>query len=116
MELIHRKNGGTTTLATDVRLADGFFEQRIGLMGKRPLRVDEALVFRFAEPRPRQIHTLFVRAPIDVIWVKRERVTAVEPIRPWRLGTRAVADTVIELSGGAAANVGVDDVVRIDGH
>lgn len=116
MELIHRQNGGTTTLATDVRLADGFFEQRIGLMGKRPLRDGEALVFRFSEPSTRHIHTFFVRAPIDVVWVERERVRAIETMRPWRLGTRAVADTIVELPAGAAADVDVDDVLRIDRH
>lgn len=85
-------------------------------MGKRPLTAQEALVFRFAESGQRHIHTFFVRATIDVVWVERERVTAIETMRPWRVGTRAKADTVIELAAGGASDVAVGDVVQIDGH
>lgn len=114
VELIHRSNGSSERLATDVRLADSLLQKSLGLMGKRPLRDGECLVFRFGESDVRHVHTFFVRAPIDVIWVAGERVIAVETMHPWNLGRRHSADTIVELPAGAATGVSEGDIVRLD--
>lgn len=101
------------TLATSLRLADRPVSRFVGLMGQPPLTRDEAMVFRFPVVRSRRIHTWFVRAPIDVLWLQRERVTAIATLQPWTFGKTAPADTVIELPAGKAACVEIDDVVRL---
>ena len=78
-----------------------------------PLADGEALVFRFSEARRRSVHTLFVRATIDVIWTVKEEVQRVETMRPWTLRRVATADTIIELPAGTARHVQVGDRVRV---
>lgn len=114
VELRHKRDGTVDRIAEHVRFADGFIEKRIGLMGKPPLQDGEALVFRFDDSATRHIHTMFLRAPIDVIWLERERVTAVETFLPWQFGTRASGDTIVELPAGTADDVLLGDVVWID--
>ncbi len=110
----HPDEGDSTVLADRVRIADGFVSRTVGLMGRKPLQPGEAMLFRFRRSGKRQIHTMFVRAPIDVIWIEAERVTGIETFEPWSLGATNPADTVVELPAGEAAAVAVGDVVRAD--
>jgi uncharacterized membrane protein (UPF0127 family) len=79
-------------------LADTSSARRRGLIGRD--RVDGALVLRPC----RQVHTIGMRFPIDVIWCDRDgNVLRVASIRPWRV-SRFVwrARAVIEAPHGAA--------------
>lgn len=114
MAVVHQPvSGDRTLLATDVTFADGLIRQGLGLMFSPPIASGEAMVFRFPDADVRHVHTWFVRATIDVVWVERERVTEVATLPPWSLGRRATADTVVELRAGAADGVAPGDVVRI---
>lgn len=115
MQVVHTVEGRESILADRLHFADSFLARTVGLMGRRPLEKGEAMVFRFDMTDDRQIHTMFVRAPIDVIWIEAERVTAIETFDPWSVGATEQADTVIELPAGTAEAVTPGDVVRIDG-
>ena len=72
-----------------------------GLLGRRGLGEDEGLLLQPAS----SIHTLFMRFPIDVVFLDRElRVLRVaEGVRPWRFAAARGARAVLELPAGAAA-------------
>jgi len=103
-----------TTLAETVHIADTWVSRAIGLIGRRGLKTSHALVFPFASARTRSIHTVGVRAAIDVVWCVADRVTQVRTLAPWRGLAHARADTVIELPAGAAADVAVGDRIHME--
>lgn len=75
-------------------------DRLIGLLNRRSLEPGEAMVF----PRCRSIHTWGMRFPIDVVFLRRQRVVKTLPsLRPWRLAWASAADAVIELPAGAIA-------------
>ncbi len=99
-------------LATDARVAASLVAQTRGLMFRRSFPGD-GLVFPFDDTARRNAHMLFVRFPIDAVWVADDRVTAVERLRPWRGFGSARADTLVELPAGTADSVATGDVVRV---
>lgn len=98
------------TVALLAAKADGFFLRLRGLMFKKSLPPDSALVIAPCSA----IHTFFMRFPIDAAFIGRDgavlRVT--RNIRPWRLaGPVAKARMVIET---AAGTLGEDVIVEGD--
>lgn len=124
MRVVHDPDGDRRALATDVDVAESFGEKTKGLMGRSSIPDDYALVFRFGEPdflhrfldtRPRQyIHMLFVRMPLDVLWLNNEEVLKAKTLSPWVGLGAARADTIIELPAGAAEGVETGDTVVIE--
>jgi uncharacterized membrane protein (UPF0127 family) len=94
-----------------VSMGDSFSERFMGLMGRASLAEDSGLWLRTSS-----IHMMFMRFPIDALFVGRidaggsRRVVAMrEHLRPWRgivLPIRG-ADAVIELPAGSLARHGV---------
>ncbi len=120
MRVVHDPAGSADALATNVHMAETALEQSKGLMFRRSIPDDYALVFPF-EPswpfgavRRRLIHMLFVRFPADVIWIADEEVRKVRTMYPWRSLDYAKADLVIELPEGAADGVETGDTVVIE--
>jgi uncharacterized membrane protein (UPF0127 family) len=125
---------GRSVLAADVETADSPLSKTVGLMGRTSVPDDYALVFQFEPgllergllslPRPlsalgerarrRDIHMLFVRTPIDVVWIEEAEVVKVRTLDPWRGRDSARADTVIELAAGAADGVEPGDRVLVE--
>jgi uncharacterized membrane protein (UPF0127 family) len=58
---------------------------------------------------------LFMRFPIDVLWLQGERVVKRARLSPWTGYGVARADRIIELPAGAAEGVSVDDTVVVEG-
>ena len=86
-------------------------ERRRGLLGRAT--VDAALVLRPC----RQVHTLGMRVPIDVIWCSENgEVLRMSTMPPWRV-SRVVwrARSVIEAAAGAAKrwNLQIGDPLEI---
>ncbi|MEF8812763.1 MAG: DUF192 domain-containing protein [Halovenus sp.] len=117
--------GGTeaAVLATDVEVADSALSQARGLMFRSGVPEDYALVLEvggggllpFSGGPSRQIvHMLFVRFPIDVVWLVDDEVTKVARLRPWRSVRLGTADRILELPAGAAADVSAGDTVRVE--
>ncbi len=115
MQVVHEPAGGeATTIASTVEVATSFFEKMRGLMFRRSIPDDYALAFRFGEAGARDIHMLFVRFPIDVIWVVDDVVTRVDTLQPWLGFGIADADLVLELPAGRATGVDSGDRIRLE--
>lgn len=117
MRVVHERETGTRperVLATNVDVADGPFSQARGLMFRRSVPDEYALVFSFDRQARRGLHMLFVPFDIDAIWLTGEVVQQVARLSAWVGRDRAVADTVLELPEGAAAGVDAGDRVRIE--
>ena len=57
---------------------------------------------------------LFVRFPIDVVWLIDNEVQRVSRMRPWRSLASARADRILELPAGNAAGVDTGETVRVE--
>jgi uncharacterized membrane protein (UPF0127 family) len=101
------------TLATEVEFADGLLSQGRGLMFRRSIPDDYALVFRFGRAANRGLHMVFVPFDIDALWLVDGEVTARERLPAWRGVGRGRANTVLELPAGAAEGVEPGDTVRV---
>lgn len=125
MYLVHESaDGRRRVLATEVETADSVREQTLGLMGRSTVPDDYALVFRdvsdpvaraierlpspldrLADDEYRGVHMLFVRTPLDVLWVDDGEVVQVQTLAPWVGSGGARGDTLVEMAGGAADSV-----------
>ena len=96
-------------LAERAEVADNVFTRGRGLLGRKHLPPGGGLVIRPGG----QVHTLFMRFPIDVLHVRRltpeegEVTRVLEALRPNRLGPWVWrSDYVVELPAGTAARTG----------
>ena len=115
MQLVHwpESGGGSQVLASSIEIADSFLQQARGLMFRRSLGDDSALVFQFDSEAKRDVHMLFVPFAIDALWVVDTEVVATKRLKPWIGLGRAAADTLIEMPAGTADDVAVGDRVAL---
>ena len=113
MRVVHDTSNGARTLAENADRAEGLFAQGIGLMFRRSIPEEYALVFPFSGVSTRGLHMLFVPFDIDAIWLVDGEVRAKARLSAWTGRGRAEADTVIELPAGAADGVSEGDTVRV---
>ena len=114
MRVVHDDGRDEATLATDVDTADSFLSQARGLMFRRSIPDDYALVFEFDDVGSRDVHMVFVPFALDVLWLRDREVQRVERLSPWTGLAEAQADQLIELPAGSAAGVSVGDDVRVE--
>ena len=100
------------TLASDVSLALTRTERRQGLLGRDSLDRSAALVLSPCW----SIHTMFMRFPIDVIFVRRDGLVlkTYAAIPAWRMAFGWRAYAVVELPAGALARAGVKPGDRLE--
>ena len=115
MRVVHETDGAGRVLATDVEVANGIVSQGLGLMFRRSVPDEYALVFPFSGVSTRRLHMVFVPFDIDALWLVDGRVRATKRLSAWTGRGRAEADTVVELPAGAADDASVGDRVRIEG-
>lgn len=89
-------------------------QQRIGLMQRPALPPLRGMWFPFDRPQPLRFWMLNTLAPLDMVFVRDNRVLAIEadvpvcPSLPCRgYGPRAASDGVVELRAGAARRLGI---------
>lgn len=114
MAVVHQSEDGTRTIATDVDVAESIVRKGIGLMFRRSIPDDYALVFQFDAAKTRRLHMLFVPFDVDAIWVVDGRVEETKRLSAWTGRGTARADTVVELPAGAAAGVEPGDRIQIE--
>lgn len=114
MRVVHDPDGAGRVLASDAETADTALQQAKGLMGASSLPEGYGLVFRFDRVGRRSVHMLFVRTPLDVLWLVDDEVERVERLSPWTGLGYARADTLVELPAGAAEGVAVGDRVAVE--
>ena len=117
------EGGDSHVLATEVDIADSTLSQARGLMFRADIPDDYALVLDvgdggmlFGGPSRQFVHMLFMRFPIDVLWLVEDEVRKTARFTPWTSGGFGKADRIIELPAGAAEGVQVGDTVRIEGE
>ncbi len=116
VRLLHEPaDGDPSALAASVDTADSTLAQLRGLMFRRSIPDDYALVFRFDAVDPRDVHMLFVPFPLDVLWLVEDEVQRIERLSAWTGIAKSDADTLVELPAGAADDVAVGDTVRLEG-
>jgi uncharacterized membrane protein (UPF0127 family) len=83
-----------------IQVADTFFKRFIGLMFRKDISPEEAVVF----PNASAIHTFFMRFPIDIVFADKNRkiIKICENVRPWRVVACPNAYYAIECKGGQA--------------
>ncbi len=114
MRLIHRPvDGDSRVLASDVDVAQTTLEQARGLMFRRSIPDEYALVFPFDDPDTQWLHMLFVPFAIDAVWLVDGEVTTKKRLAPFVGLGRGRANTIVELPAGAADDVAVGDEVRL---
>ncbi len=113
MHVVHESDGTSRTLATNVETADSFLSQARGLMFRWSIPDDYALAFRFDSAAARDVHMVFVRFPLDVVWTQNGEVQHIERLSSWTDMAKAKADTLFELPAGTASDVQVGDSVRL---
>lgn len=91
----------STTLVQRVRVARRPWERMIGLLGRRSLEPDEALLI----PHCRSVHTWFMRFPLDVVFLDAAGVVVrmIEHLPAFRIVWVRGADAVLELPAGTVA-------------
>ena len=99
-------------LAERAQVAETLMSRFIGLQGKRALTAKSGLVLL-----PNNgIHTLFMRIPIDVVFVSEAGsvVKVRQRLRPWRIGPVAPrALYCVELPAGTATTTSVGHVIQL---
>ncbi len=117
MRLVHRHGASADPeeriLASDVELAESTLAQARGLMFRRSIPADYALVFPFDGRGSRTLHMLFVPFAIDALWLADGEVTGKKRLAPFVGFARGTADVVVELPAGAADEVAVGDEVAL---
>ena len=113
MRLALMSSDASVPLASRVEIAVSRRARRRGLLGRMRLDANEALILVPCAA----IHTMFMRFPIDVIFVNREgrAVRIVSRMRPWRIAVCTTARGVIELAAGTVErrDIRVGDIVRL---
>jgi uncharacterized membrane protein (UPF0127 family) len=82
-----------------------------GLLGRRNLPQGEGMLF----PRTGSVHTMFMRFPIDVVFLDGElTVLSVKPgVPPWKAVKQKGAKWTLELAAGEAARVGIEPGITL---
>jgi uncharacterized protein len=108
-----RNENGTIVCERCTLAASPFMRMR-GLLGRRGLAEGEGLLLRPAG----SIHTLFMRFPIDVVFLDADRrvLKVAAGVRPWRGAAAKRSREVLELAAGEAARVGLaaGDVLQLE--
>jgi len=114
MRVIHRSNGTTRTLAARGDRADSWFAKGRGLMFRRSIPDDYALVFGFDAVATRRLHMVCVPFPIDAVWLRGGEVECTKRLSAWTGRGAARADTVIEFPAGTTEGVEVGDRLVVE--
>jgi uncharacterized protein len=103
-EVFVRGAGGRVVCAR-CKIATTPLARARGLLGRKELPPGEGLLIRPSF----SIHTLFMRFPIDVVFLDKSGsvVDVVGRLKPWRAATRVRARAVLELAAGEAERVTV---------
>lgn len=106
-----RGPGGSIVCESCV-VADRPLARMKGLLGRSELARDEGILIRPCS----SIHTLFMRFPLDAIFIDRRGavIKVASHVKPWRTAAARRAHAVVELAAGEAERRGVTPGDMID--
>jgi uncharacterized membrane protein (UPF0127 family) len=101
--LVHARTG--EAVATNLEIARSLWKRTKGLLGRSGLPLGGGMRFEGTN----SIHMLFMRFPIDVLYLDRQEraVKLVHRLGPWRFSVARRAHVTIELPAGTLARHGV---------
>ncbi len=93
-------------LAQNACTARTFFQRLMGLMFKKTMTVEDALIFHNVS----SIHMFFMQFPIDVVYLDRSMkvVKIKQSLQPWRMSACPGAKITIEFPANTVKNTPVD--------
>tara|TARA_B100000315_G_C14593773_1_gene597488 strand:- start:8963 stop:9319 length:357 start_codon:yes stop_codon:yes gene_type:complete len=96
-----KKKDSQQPIIKSARLADTFFLRLLGLMFRKSIRQDQALVFYNAP----SIHMFFMRFPLDILFLDKESkiIRICHSLKPWKMVFTPGARTTIEMASKKAA-------------
>ena len=96
-----------TIVCERCELPESAFGRARGLLGRDGLEPGGGMLI----DRAGSVHMFFMRFPIDVVFLDRDRkvVRVVHRLRPWRVAGARRAVAALELPAGAAAEVGIKE-------
>jgi uncharacterized membrane protein (UPF0127 family) len=99
-------NGDLVPPALKVEVARSFRQRLVGLLGRSSLAADSGLLIMPCN----NIHTAFMRFPIDAVFVDQHaKVLAIRPaMGPFRVAAARRASACLELCSGNAALLGIE--------
>lgn len=110
------KNGDKLLIGNKVftvKVADSFFSRLLGLMGKREMKDNQALLITKCS----SIHTFFMRFNMDAVFVDKNMVVkkAVKSIKPCSIAAEWSSSAVLEFmsEGNEITRVGENDKIKI---
>ena len=110
-KITNRRNGDL--ISQKAKVANNLISRMVGLMFRKVMDKEEALIFYLAP----SIHTCFMRFPIDLIFLDKERkiIRICEALKPWRAVLCAKSFITIELPPYKAedASLKLGDVLEI---
>ena len=89
-------------IAKNIEFASSLLDKISGLMFRKCIRPDHAMIFILDKPSPVNIHMLFMRFPIDVLFLdERKRISGLFRLNPWT-GFKGMKNIkyVIEMGAG----------------
>jgi uncharacterized membrane protein (UPF0127 family) len=97
---------GGRVVCDTCHLADKPHTRLRGIMGWKNMRRGEGMLIRPTF----SIHTMFVRFPIDVVFLDKEMtvVSIAHELKPWRFAGARTAKSVLELAAGECRRLGLE--------
>jgi uncharacterized membrane protein (UPF0127 family) len=114
--MVLKHNG--STIANQVVFARNIFTQALGLMFRKSIPHNFAMMFIFKKPRTLGVHMLFMRFPIDAVFLdQNKKVIATASLKPW-WGHKEIknAKYLIEMKQGMVEKYSIDigDIMSFD--
>ncbi len=98
---------GGTVVCERCEVPESSFGRARGLLGRDGLAAGEGMLI----DRAGSVHMFFMRFPIDVVFLDRDRkvVGVRRGLRPWQVAAARRAVAALELPAGAAAEAGIEE-------
>jgi uncharacterized protein len=111
MRLVNTRTGAT--IASVVEVAATRVDRRRGLLGRNALDLSAALILAPCAA----VHTVFMRFPIDVVFVDRhfQIRSIVRNLQPWRIAASPHAYATVEMAGGVERDMMPGDRLYLAG-
>jgi uncharacterized membrane protein (UPF0127 family) len=98
---------GGAVVCERCEIPESSFGRARGLLGRDGLEAGEGMLI----DRAGSVHMFFMRFPIDVVFLDRDRkvVGVRHGLRPWQVAAARRAVAALELPAGAAAGAGIEE-------
>jgi len=92
-------------LFTNGQVVTGFFARAKGLLFRKSISLDEAMIFE----KCKSVHTIGMRFSIDLVFLDKNKIVikTVEYLKPNRIASCSRANYVLEAKSGSCLNRGI---------